>query len=66
MWDCILPMYFMILYNTTGMSDLKVTIEIIQGHRLLSQFFSIKMEHEGKGKDHPCTGTEALYRPYGP
>jgi len=21
---------------------------------------------EGKGKFHPCTGTEALYRPYGP
>ena len=21
---------------------------------------------EGKGKVHPCTGTEALYRPYGP
>ena len=20
----------------------------------------------GKGKVHPCTGTEALYRPYGP
>ena len=20
----------------------------------------------GKGKGHPCTGTEALYRPYGP
>jgi len=21
---------------------------------------------EGKGKVHPCRGTEALYRPYGP
>jgi len=21
---------------------------------------------KGKGKVHPCTGTEALYRPYGP
>ena len=21
---------------------------------------------KGKGKMHPCTGTEALYRPYGP
>jgi hypothetical protein len=21
---------------------------------------------EGKGKGHPCTGTKALYRPYGP
>jgi len=23
-------------------------------------------EGKGKGKVHPCTGTEALYRPYGP
>jgi len=23
-------------------------------------------ELKGKGKVHPCTGTEALYRPYGP
>jgi hypothetical protein len=21
--------------------------------------------YKGKGKGHPCTGTEALYRPYG-
>ena len=26
------------------------------------KFGSIKV----KGKGHPCTGTEALYRPYGP
>ena len=25
-----------------------------------------KVVHKGKGKGHPCTGTEALYRPYGP
>ena len=27
-----------------------------------------RMQHflKGKGKGHPCTGTEALYRPYGP
>jgi len=37
-------------------------------------FFQGTVEHlktaylwaEGKGKVHPCTGTEALYRPYGP
>jgi len=23
-------------------------------------------DSKGKGKGHPCTGTEALYRPYGP
>jgi len=28
---------------------------------------SIRYEgKKGKGKVHPCTGTEALYRPYGP
>ena len=25
-----------------------------------------QMWHKSKGKGHPCTGTEALYRPYGP
>ena len=24
------------------------------------------LQVKGKGKGHPCTGTEALYRPYGP
>jgi len=23
------------------------------------------LEDKGKGKVHPCTGTDALYRPYG-
>ena len=27
---------------------------------------SDKVEGKGKGKMHPCTGTEALYRLYGP
>jgi len=26
----------------------------------------ITSKGKGKGKGHPCTGTEALYRPYGP
>jgi hypothetical protein len=25
-----------------------------------------KQYYKGKGNVHPCTGTEALYRPYGP
>jgi hypothetical protein len=25
-----------------------------------------KVFYKGKSKVHPCTGTEALYRPYGP
>jgi len=28
--------------------------------------FQITSNGNGKGKVHPCTGTEALYRPYGP
>jgi len=31
----------------------------------LGQYLSA-FERIGKGKGHPCTGTEALYRPYGP
>jgi hypothetical protein len=27
---------------------------------------SLSAKTDGKGKVHPCTGTEALYRPYGP
>jgi len=26
----------------------------------------MKYVQHGKGKSHPCTGTDALYRPYGP
>ena len=29
------------------------------------ELLSVKL-NKGKGKGHPCTGTEALYRPYGP
>jgi len=28
--------------------------------------FDVLRSKKGKGKGHPCTGTEALYRPYGP
>jgi hypothetical protein len=27
---------------------------------------SLSPKTDGKGKVHPCTGTEVLYRPYGP
>jgi hypothetical protein len=30
------------------------------------EFKQAKYIAKGKGKSHPCTGTEALYRPYGP
>ena len=29
-------------------------------------FLKFILVKKGKGKVHPCTGTEALYRPYGP
>ena len=32
--------------------------------RLVGKLHSVYVK--GKGKVHPCTGTEALYRPYGP
>jgi len=35
------------------------------GIRILSKKYP-KHEVKVKGKVHPCTGTEALYRPYGP
>jgi len=40
------------------MSDLKI-INTSQG-------YIHKYEEKVKVKVHPCTGTEALYRPYGP
>jgi hypothetical protein len=37
-------------------------------HTLLSTRLLTPMhvKYKGKGKGHPCLGTEALYRPYGP
>ena len=32
---------------------------------LNENFCSVKLNVKVKGKGHPCTGTEALYRPYG-
>ena len=32
----------------------------------LNKINSINATHGKKGKMHPCTGTEALYRSYGP
>ena len=37
----------------------------IQGVRIVTRI-KFNAELKGKGKGHPCTGTEALYRPYGP
>ena len=58
--DFILPIYFydggpQVFQNSRNC--LKIPI----ARRVTRRKF-----HTGKGKVHPCTGTEALYRPYGP
>jgi hypothetical protein len=35
-------------------------------HKVKFMHSSNHLEGKVKGKAHPCTGTEALYRPYGP
>jgi hypothetical protein len=32
----------------------------------INKILRILQGYINKGKGHPCTGTEALYRPYGP
>jgi len=45
-----------------GLSDLYLLAFYIKRNFI----FISKQIFYGKGKGHPCTGTEALYRPYGP
>jgi hypothetical protein len=35
-------------------------------HSIVIHQLELTVTAVGKGKVHPCTGTEALYRPYGP
>jgi len=37
---------------------------LIHKAKLINHLTNIK--GKGKGEGHPCTGTESLYRPYGP
>jgi len=39
---------------------------IDRNRNLDSRYGKIATKCKGKGKGHPCPGTEALYRPYGP
>ena len=41
-------------------------LDLIYNVRLASFVIMLPKQRLGKGKVHPCTGTEALYRPYGP
>jgi hypothetical protein len=36
------------------------------GHVKKYRFYQFFTAGKSKGKGHPCTGTEVLYRPYGP
>jgi hypothetical protein len=46
--------------NTRGISGVKFKLYIVM---VVNEE---KINVGKKGKGHPCTGTEALYRPYGP
>jgi hypothetical protein len=43
----------------------KVKVTLVQALRLCTGR-TVHRGSRGKGKVHPCTGTEAMYRPYGP
>jgi len=58
-----------------GLSSSSIMPWMLRGRKILAFTqptdecrFMLKMALvvKGKGKVHPCTGTEALYRPYGP
>jgi len=46
-----------------GMTD---TVNYQNIDRSSSDILYMNSCNKGKGTVHPCTGTEALYRPYGP
>ena len=47
----------------TKMDPISVIIHVLS--RFHFSNYAVELV-KGKGKGHPCTGTEALYRPYGP
>ena len=56
---------------TDGYKKVKITCTLVQALRLCTGRTAHRGSRGialllGKGKVHPCTGTEALYRPYGP
>jgi len=44
----------------------KVRIHVVELGKFISSFLEPFQDLVKKGKVHPCTGTEALCRPYGP
>jgi hypothetical protein len=61
-------MFMLILYHTT--KHLLDTTTLVVHHPNSIKINNLMSIHwnlgKGKGKVHLCTGTEALYRPYGP
>jgi hypothetical protein len=53
--------------NVTDMDERKKCVQIFGGdYQKIKHLQDVEVHGKGKGKVHPCTGTEALYRPYGP
>jgi len=56
--------YATVILETTIIVNLMLLSTL--NYHFYTSFAQLETEHLEKGKVHPCTGTEALYRPYGP
>jgi len=52
--------------NENNIKSLKIKNHIVQNQRSIANEFNNYFLNTAGVKVHPCTGTEALYRPYGP
>ena len=59
--ELITPLYIASRKTMNGALLLRHSYDFVACRWISILLFIIK----GKGKGHPCTGTEALYRPYG-
>jgi hypothetical protein len=57
---CVRPFFVNIILEQDFMVSMLFMVELITGIK------RDKTNRFMEGKVHPCTGTEALYRPYGP
>jgi len=53
------------LYAVSNNISMHHLLSVVETWFFVSLCKSEKSKCKSKGKDHPCTGTEALYRPYG-
>ena len=50
-----------------NIENIKESFKLKNGKQLLAlRHYKKIFSQKSKGKVHPCTGTDALYRPYGP